>query len=146
MARPSALDNMNIGQLQQLLVARRTEVAKLHKQRADLAKKLAKIDAKLSRIDGAVGGRGRVAAVLGGGRKRAKNPKSLADMIHDTLAKNGKARERGRYHGSGPGRRVSHHQPQLPRHRQSDVDQGQAFHVERRTRDVSIEEVGQPQN
>jgi hypothetical protein len=92
MARPSALDNMNIGQLQQLLLTRKNEVAKLHKQRADLAKKLAKIDQKLSRIDGSVGGRGRGAGlVLAGGRKRAKNPKSLADMIHDVLSKNGKS-------------------------------------------------------
>jgi hypothetical protein len=91
MARPSALDNMNIGQLQQLLLERRSEVAKLHKQRADLAKKLAKLDQKLSRIDGSVGRRGRGAGPVLGARKRAKNPKRLADMIHDVLSKNGKA-------------------------------------------------------
>jgi hypothetical protein len=89
MARPSALDSMNIGQLQELLLARKSEVSKLHKHRAELAKKLAKIDTKLGRIDGSVGLRSRVGAPLPAGRKRAKNPKSLADMIHDALA-NGK--------------------------------------------------------
>jgi hypothetical protein len=89
MARPSALDNMNIGQLQQLLLTRKNEVSKLHKQRADLTKKLAKIDQKLGRIDGAIAGRGRP-PLIAVGRKRAKNPKSLADMIHDALSKNGK--------------------------------------------------------
>ncbi|HEX4123316.1 MAG TPA: hypothetical protein VHY37_01215, partial [Tepidisphaeraceae bacterium] len=83
---------MNIGQLQELLLARKSEVAKLHKQRADLAKKLAQVDQKLSRIDGTVASRGRGAvAVKRGGRKRAKNAKSLADMINDALSKIGKA-------------------------------------------------------
>lgn len=91
MARPSALDSMNIGQLQQLLLTRKTEVAKLHKQRADLSKKLAKIDQKLSRIDGSVVTRGRPSgASVGGGRRRAKNARSLADMIDDALTKTGK--------------------------------------------------------
>jgi hypothetical protein len=98
MARPSTL---TIASLKQLLNARRSELAKLQKQRGKLAKELNALDRSIERIGGSVGH-------TKGGRPR--NEQSLVEALTSALGA-GKplsvgdimaAVEAGGYHSSSP--------------------------------------------
>jgi hypothetical protein len=91
MAR-TASPNFTIAQLESLLLGRRAELTRLERQRAGIAKKLNRIDARIA----ALGGNGRRGgAGSGGGRMtaggRVRNEKSLNDTIEQVLGKGGKA-------------------------------------------------------
>src|SRR5690349_11444946 len=91
MAR-TASPNFSIAQLEQLLQGRRAELSRLERQRAGIAKKLNRIDARIA----ALGGNGRRGAgMMSGGRMtaggRVRNEKSLNDTIEQVLGKTGKA-------------------------------------------------------
>lgn len=91
MAR-TASPNFTIAQLEQLLLGRRTELSRLERQRATIARKLNRIDARIA----ALGGNGRRGgAGIGGSRVtaggRVRNEKSLNDTIEQVLGKGGKA-------------------------------------------------------
>jgi hypothetical protein len=86
MPRTANGSNMSIAQLEQLLMGRRAEVRKLEKQRAKMARKLAVMELRIRNLGGSVpGGRG---GMRGG--TRARNEKSLPDMIEGVLSKTGK--------------------------------------------------------
>ena len=76
--------SMSITELERLLNKRRTQIGRLMRRRNTVQKRLDAIDEKIRRAGGSVrGGRG------GGGR--ARNDRSLADVIHDVLTKKGEA-------------------------------------------------------
>ncbi len=77
MARPSTL---TIANLKQMLNARRSELAKLQKQRASLARELASLDRSIARVGGTPG-------VKGG---RARNEQSLTETLQSVLKEAGK--------------------------------------------------------
>ena len=85
MPRPATGMNLSIPQLEQVLRARKTQLQKLARQRAKIARELAKLDARISTLGGGIGAGGRITA---GGR--ARNEKSLVDMIQGVLSKAGK--------------------------------------------------------
>ena len=80
-----AAAGLTISQLQALLNGRRSELAKLQKQRQKIARKLAQLDSRIASLGGGRGGRN------GGGGSRVRNEKSLNDMIAGVLGKSGKA-------------------------------------------------------
>ena len=86
MARPAGGTNLTSAQLQRVLSEKQSELNKLHRQRADLEKRLNLIDRQIARVGGGAsngrGGRG------GGGR--ARNEHSLLDTIESVLSKTGK--------------------------------------------------------
>ena len=82
-----AAEGFSIGQLMQLLQSRQSQVRKLQRQRAKLAKKLDALDDRLRQLGGG-GGRGR-----GGGR--ARNDQSLIEVIESVLKSSGKAMKVG---------------------------------------------------
>jgi hypothetical protein len=77
MARPAIGMNLSITQLEQVLRARKSQLQKLAKQRAKIARELARLDARISMLGGPAGGNG--------GGMRARNAKSLVGMIEDVL-------------------------------------------------------------
>jgi hypothetical protein len=76
--------NLSIAQLERILRTRRTEVQRLARRRAKVARQLARIDAQLHNLggDGAGGG------AAGG---RARNEQSLVKVIEGVLGRAGKA-------------------------------------------------------
>ena len=87
MARTS-MNGFTVDQLEQLLNSRRSQLQKLHKQRAKLARKLEQFDQKIARLGGRAGG------AMGGGRTRARNAQSLTATLEDIL-KGGKPMQVG---------------------------------------------------
>src|SRR4051812_37922596 len=85
MARPASGSNLSIAQLQQLINVRRSEQTKLERQRSKLARKLDQLDSRIRQLGGN-GFRGRGA--MGGGR--ARNAKSLIEMMEGVLSKSSK--------------------------------------------------------
>lgn len=77
MPRPSTL---TIANLKQMLNVRRSELAKLQKQRAGAARELASIDRSIARIGGIAGGKG----------SRARNEQSLTETLQSVLKESGK--------------------------------------------------------
>jgi len=77
MAR-TAMNGFTIDQIEQILQSRRSQLQKLHKQRAKLARKLELFDQKISRLGGRAGGMGAV-------RGRARNAQSLTAVLQDIL-------------------------------------------------------------
>ena len=77
-----AAAGLTISQLESILNGRRSELAKLQKQRGKIARKLAQLDSRIASL-GARGG--------GGAGSRVRNEKSLNDMIVAVLGKSGKA-------------------------------------------------------
>ena len=89
MARPATGMNLSIAQLEQVLRARRSQLQKLAKQRAKIARELARLDQRIGMLGGgAGGGGGRISGMGGGGR--ARNAKSLVEAIEDVMSKNAK--------------------------------------------------------
>jgi hypothetical protein len=76
---------MSLAQLERLLNKRKTEISRLLRRRATVQKRLDNIDDKIRRAGGSVRGS------RGGGGGRARNERSLADVIHDVLSKKGEA-------------------------------------------------------
>ncbi len=93
MPRPRAGSRFSISQLEELLDARRSQIAVLEGQKGDLQKQIGAIDRSIRLLGGHVRGRrgrGRGAAkVHRRGRRRAKNAKSLSEMIVDVLTGSG---------------------------------------------------------
>ena len=83
MARPASGTNLTIAQLQRVLNDKQSELNKLHRQRANLQKRLDQIDRHIARVGGGVNG-------LRGGGVRARNERSLLDTIEGVLTKAGK--------------------------------------------------------
>ena len=83
MPRVAAGSNMSIRQLEQLLHGRKAALRKLESQRAQVARRLAVLDRRIQSLGGASAGG------AGPGR-RARNEKSLPDMIDAVLSRNGK--------------------------------------------------------
>jgi hypothetical protein len=92
MARPST-NGYSIAQLEQMLLGRRAEVQRLERQRDRVARKLDKIERRITALGGSVG-RGRPRGSGGGGR-RARNEMSLNDAIEAVLKGSGKAMKVG---------------------------------------------------
>ena len=82
MPRPPSL---TISALKRMLNQRRQEMSKLLKKRVELQKDLASVDRQIQRLDGD----GTVRR--GGGGSRARNDKSLAEVLADVLMKSGEA-------------------------------------------------------
>ena len=88
MARPNSGLNFNIAQLERILDDRRTEVSRLERQRAELARKLEGLDRQIGKLNGGLRGmRGRIAA---GGGGRARNERSLVETLEAVMRSNGK--------------------------------------------------------
>ncbi len=86
MARPARKDLLSVSQLEQLLTRRKSEINGLLKDRTSLQKKLDAIDERLRNLGGSGGGgRG------GPGRSRARNDRSLVEVMEEVLGKVGKA-------------------------------------------------------
>ncbi len=85
MARPARKDVLSVSQLETLLARRKSEIGDLSKERSSLQKKIDAIDDRLRQLGGGAGGRG------GPGRSRARNDRSLVDVMEEVLAKTGKA-------------------------------------------------------
>ena len=92
MARPASGTNLSIAQLQRVLQEKQSEVQKLMGQRADLQKRMNLIDRHIERLGGggALNGlrRGGGGGVVG---VRARNSRSLLDVMEGVLRDNGKA-------------------------------------------------------
>jgi hypothetical protein len=86
MPRFAAGTNLSIQQLERILRARRTELQRLARRRAKLARQLARIDSQMRGLGGDVGG----GMGGGGGGGRVRNEQSLVKMIEGVLAKAGK--------------------------------------------------------
>ena len=78
-----AAAGLTISQLESLLSGRRSELAKLQKQRHKTARKLAQLDSRIASLGGGRNG--------GGTGSRVRNEKSLNDMIAAVLSRSGKA-------------------------------------------------------
>ena len=83
MARPPSLSNLSIAQLQQLIEGRKAEISRLERQRNKVARKLNQIDSRIEALGGSSRGRN-------GSGGRAKNSKSLPEMLHSVLSKSSK--------------------------------------------------------
>ena len=83
MARPRST-SLSIVELEQLLAARRSSVAKLQKQRDGLQKKLDAVDKQIAAAGGA-GAAAAPAAKAAGGGPRAKNKVSLGAAIASAM-------------------------------------------------------------
>jgi septal ring factor EnvC (AmiA/AmiB activator) len=89
MARPNSGLNFNIAQLERILDDRRTEVSRLERQRAELARKLEGLDRQIGKLNGGLRGmRGRLRGAGGGGR--ARNERSLVETLEAVMRSNGK--------------------------------------------------------
>lgn len=77
--------SMSVAELERMLNKRKTELNRLMRRRGAILKRLEAVEEKIRRIGGTVRG-GRAG---GGGGGRARNERSLADVIHDVLAKKG---------------------------------------------------------
>lgn len=84
MPRARAIDTLSVSEINQILRRKQKQLRKLQKARAQLVRKLKKIDDEIAMI----GGDGAGGAVNGAGRVR--NAKSLPDTLADVLAKAGK--------------------------------------------------------
>ena len=84
MPRRASSKGLTIAELEQELKAKRSQIAKLEKQRAKAARKLHAIEEKIVSLGGSISGRGTSA----GGRVR--NSMGLPDMIVNTLSKGAK--------------------------------------------------------
>ena len=77
MARPSGGGNLSLAALQSMMESRRTELARLRKERTAAQRELDSIDLKIQKIEG--GGRG--------SNGRARNSKSLNETLAEVLRK-----------------------------------------------------------
>ena len=84
MARPFTL---TIASLKHMLDARESELAKLEKQRAKVAKELAHLDRSIERVGGSAAGRWKS---RGRGVSRARNEQSLVEALTSVLKDAGK--------------------------------------------------------
>jgi hypothetical protein len=82
MAR-SIANGLSIGELEQMLQSRRSQVQKLERQRSKIARKLDAIDDRIRSLGGGSGGRGRPVG-------RARNSQSLVAMLETVLKGSGK--------------------------------------------------------
>lgn len=86
MARPASGTNLTIAQLQRVLNDKKSELDKLHRQKANLQKKVSLIDRQISRIGGGLDGmRGH-----GGFGARPRNEKSLLATLEEVFKKAGR--------------------------------------------------------
>jgi len=85
MARPASGMNLSIAQLEQILRTRKSERQRLEKKRSKLQRQLDRIDAEIGALGGGGGGRGGR-----NGTGRARNEKSLSEMIAGVLGKSSK--------------------------------------------------------
>src|SRR5437868_10569681 len=85
MPRFAAGTNLSISQLERILRTRKSELQKLARRRAKIARQLAKIDAQARALGGDNGSGGGA-----GGGGRARNEKSLVKMIEDVLGRSSK--------------------------------------------------------
>src|SRR5688572_3611920 len=86
MARPSSLASYSLSQLERIMDKKRRELTELGRERAGLQKKLDAVDDRIRQLGGANG------FFRGGGRGgRARNEKSLVEVMADVLGKSGKA-------------------------------------------------------
>jgi hypothetical protein len=91
MARPPSTNGLSLAQLERLMRTRRTELARLTRNRDKVQRKLDAIDQKIAAIaGGALNGRSSGGHGTGNGR-RARNANSLQDTIHQVLSKAGGA-------------------------------------------------------
>ena len=84
MARPSSLNSLSIAQLKNIIASRESEISRLERQRAKIARKLSQIDSRIISL----GGDGRMRATVSG---RVRNAKSLPEMLVSVLSKSSKA-------------------------------------------------------
>ena len=84
MSRQPSSASLTLAQLERLMRTRRTEMARLGRQRDKLQKKLDAMNARIAAVSGGSVGNGRA---QGGGRGR--NAVSLQDVIHQILSKAG---------------------------------------------------------
>jgi septal ring factor EnvC (AmiA/AmiB activator) len=84
MARPASGTNLTIAQLKRVLNEKQSELTKLHRQRAQLQKRLNQLDRQIERVGGGLSG------TRGGGGGRARNEQSLIEAIESVLGKAGK--------------------------------------------------------
>jgi hypothetical protein len=93
MPRPRAGSHFSVSQLEELLAERRTQIGVLEEQKDELRSQIGEIDRAIRLLGGQVsGGRGPgrpAAKVQRVGRGRAKNAKSLSEMIVEVLAGSG---------------------------------------------------------
>jgi hypothetical protein len=82
MARPAGGTNLTIAQLRRVLNEKQSELNRLHRQRADVQKRLNLIDRQIARVGGG--------AMNGRGGGRVRNEHSLLDTIESVLNKAGK--------------------------------------------------------
>jgi hypothetical protein len=89
MPRPRLSSNdLSISQLENMLAARRAKLGALERQRQTILGRLNKLDAKIVGLGGGASGHvGKVSHL--GPRRRARNDKSLAEVILDVLTKHG---------------------------------------------------------
>jgi hypothetical protein len=91
MARRSAVDELSITQLEQMLQGRRTQHNKLQRERAKLLQRLDQVDAQIRQLGGGGGARGGAGKGRGaGGRTRPRNEQSLVACIEGVLKDAGK--------------------------------------------------------
>jgi len=81
MARPSNGVNLSLDQLERLLNSRRRDLAKLTRRRTTAQRRLDAIDDQIRRLGG---NGGTIRASVG---RRARNDKSLVEVIHEVLQK-----------------------------------------------------------
>src|SRR4051794_2767026 len=84
MPRPPSLSKFSTAQLENIIAGRRTEVGRLERQRAKIARKLNQIDARIAQLGGSIGARMR------NGTGRVKNAKSLNEMLMMVLGRSSK--------------------------------------------------------
>ena len=89
MARPANLSNINIAELQRVLNAKRGELEKLHRQRAQLQKRMNVVDRQIARLGGGAAG-GMNGSRRGGAGSRVRNEHSLVETIEGVLKSSGK--------------------------------------------------------
>ena len=100
MPRPPAASRFTVAQLEEFLANRRAEIGELEGQKADLFKQIDALDREIRSHGGAAKGRrrrpgkGHAAAVAGGScrGRRAKNDKSLAEVVSEILTGGGAKR------------------------------------------------------
>ena len=100
MPRPPAGSHFTVAKLEELLAIRRSQIGALQGQKAVLSKQIDALDREIRSLGGATKGRrgrraGRRPAVATGGprrRRRAKNGKSLAEVVTEILSGGGAKR------------------------------------------------------
>jgi hypothetical protein len=83
MPRPPSLSNLSIAQLERIIDSRRSEISRLERSRAKLARKLNQLDSKIDLLGGSARGRN-------GAAGRVRNDKSLPEMLVGVLSRGGK--------------------------------------------------------